>query len=832
MGQGKWNRREIAISESQRRFFLEWALRPSEISYNVSYVNKLTGKIDKSYLKRSCEVFIQQAEIVHSQFSEDGEKCYHGNFQIDDFYHELTFDSLASVEEQVKSVIYVPFDLMKGPLLRFNVATRKVSDVDEFYFFFVAHHVICDAAWVSQFYRMLERIYNSLCNGKKASYDFVPAFSNAVTEERDVLTKSYKVHARRFWLDFISDMPLKVNLPYRQNIDGKQANNVLADQTGEFIYFELNSSQTEQLRSICRRRRNHTLFIVLSALYGLVLSKFLNHKKFCISYTVNTRPKGFGDVLGCFVNNIPMKFDIDSITTLEDLIEYLAAQRKEVIPFQGYSLTDIIGDQRRINQVDINSVFNVGFSQSYLNVAALELMDLKADRLDIAWSKNSIYELGLLYDDTPPENIYFKLEYRKNLFLPDVIQEFINVYKHAVNEYIDNLDIDIKKNIGLSSERYNRIVYEWNNTEKVFPLNVTIQEIFSRRAAQVPHQIAVTYNEIDLTYRELEEKSNQLARYIRREFNKRAQTEIVPDTIIPVCLERSVEMVVGIIAVLKAGASYVPIDPNFPRERIEYILSDTHGVLVVTQRHLCDGVKLPEDKVICMDLTENLYIDEDLSPLPLYNISSDLAYVLYTSGTTGRPKGVMVEHVSFIQLCYADSHNIPCKNGVLWTNYTFDVSVYEIFNTLFHGGRLLVVSDEVRYSSEKLFCFLSRYQVDYCYIPPFFIRDLVNFLSINSLPHLFRIVTGVENVYASDANKIVSKNIYVLNGYGPTETTMCSIAYLLDKQVFEFPNQLPIGRPLSNEKAYILDQHGVPVPVGVTGELYIGGAGVARGYLN
>ncbi|WP_299314965.1 condensation domain-containing protein, partial [uncultured Aquimarina sp.] len=520
MGYSLVKRRKLPISEYQKRFFLEWALAPKEIIYNNSFVKRIVGNLNKEILKEACDTFVKRTEIVQAQYSKNGQSCYFGNFSIDDFYKELTFNKNDTIESQIKELLYKPFDLTKGPLLRLYLI-KNHNNEEEFYFFFVAHHIICDATWVFQFFNQIQNFYKILFNKGEISLDVNNTFTQAVEVEQSVLNSNYKEKAEKFWLDFINDISLKADLPYRSDTDIIHQDNILADKTGGFIYFDLSSSQTRSLREYAQQRGT-TVFITLSALYALIISKYLNQEKFFFSYAVNARAREFIEVPGCFVNNIPMKLEFDLVNTLDDLIKMIGEQRKTVKPYQIYSFTDIIHDQRKYMHRETNDVFNIGFSQSYLNNIPFELQDVTVSSVDISWSKNSIHEIGLLYDEYLSDAIKFKIEYRKLLFEENLIKQIVLSFKNVIHDLtVSGKEILLKNYSVLTPESYNRLVYEWNDTYRAYPTDRTLYDLFELQVERTPDSIALVYEDRSLTYSELNDLSNALAYYIRDEYSAR-----------------------------------------------------------------------------------------------------------------------------------------------------------------------------------------------------------------------------------------------------------------------------------------------------------------------
>lgn len=811
----------LPISYHQKRFFLEWAVDPISTKYNLSLVYKIDGNLDRDSLKQACEKFINDNEIFHAKYSENGEKCFYGNYGISDFYIELNLEkdkSKEDIDKLLRKLLDKKFDLTKDVLHNFYLI--KIDKNTHYFILTSAHHIIQDATCQIQIAHQISQNYNSIVSSQEISYK-LESFTEAVAAEKLILSDDFNKEAKYFWEKFIGNTPLNVNLPYKSNISKKDDN--LAD----YLFFNFDEIKTKNFKALARSYKV-TPFILISAIYALIISKLSAQKDFLISYPVDTRRKGFKNVTGCFVNNIPLKINLENISSINELLEDLKNQRKLTKKFQDYSLSNIISDQRKLQKEIADNSLNVSLGQANLNSLEFTLDNLNVAPVNISWSDESISDLALLYDEYSPENLKFKLICKKNLFF----EGFISVVKSSFNKLVDTLLEDKYLNLSefslLDNSEYQNIINNFNNTKHNYPINKTLQELFEEQVTNNPEKVALVFEDQKLTYRELNEKSNQLARYIRQKYKQITKKELKPDTLIPLCLERNLEIVIAILGVIKAGAAYVPVDSNAPKERLKHIISDTQAKLLITQKSLINNIKQVTD-IFLIDCFTELNIDS--SNLSNINNSKNLAYVIYTSGTTGTPKGVMIEHNSIIQTLFDKTLFSHLEKAVLWTSYFFDVSVFEIFSSICFSKKLHILNDETRLNPISYFRYLDSKKIQFAYIPPFYIKELSIFLANNEIKSLKTIFTGVEKIYSKDTNKILGNKIQIINAYGPSETTVCSTAILLDTQ-YNKREILPIGKPLNNEKVYILDSSLQPVPMGVTGELYIGGAGLSRGYLN
>lgn len=403
--------------------------------------------------------------------------------------------------------------------------------------------------------------------------------------------------------------------------------------------------------------------------------------------------------------------------------------------------------------------------------------------------------------------------------------------------------------VNFSEDEYNKIVYDWNKTDNDYPRDKTVYELFERRVLKNPNAVAIVFEDQEVTYKELNERSNQLARYIRKQYKRATNQELKPDTLIPLCLERGIDMVIGILGVMKSGGAYVPMDPDYPGERFKHILRDTSANLVITESQLEPKLKeliveLDRDiKPISINLEIDsqrnilryIYDNEDKTNLNFQNKSTDLAYVIYTSGTTGLPKGVMTEHSSINSLVFNKKICISQSDTFAFLSSTvFDASIFEIFCSLLLGSKLIIPKD-IRHlisSSKELGYFLRQNKISILWLTKT-LFDSIYIQNKDLFDELRYLIIGGEVLDVNLINNLVTqrnKPEKIINGYGPTESTTFTTFYEITKEIEK--ENCPIGQPINNRKVYVLDEYRYPVPLGVAGELYIGGAGLARGYLN
>jgi len=448
---------------------------------------------------------------------------------------------------------------------------------------------------------------------------------------------------------------------------------------------------------------------------------------------------------------------------------------------------------------------------------------LKPTQAEVAYNVEK-FDLSINIDDSHQE-LMGQISYATALFHKDTIERFIRHYTYLLEQLTEAPEQPYSQHSLLSTEEYEQIVHAWNDTANDYPKDKTIYQLFQQQAAKTPDNIALVYEGQQLSYKELNEKSNQLARHIREQYLQTTKQSLAPDTLIALYLDRSLEMVIGILAVLKAGGAYVPIDTTYPQERIDYLLADTRAELILSQRKVREGsyTQLPANKVMYIDLAEQFYKEENPSNLPQHSAAKDLAYLIYTSGTTGKPKGVMVEQGSVINLLndLQNKYSIDSEERfLLFANYVFDASVEQMYLALLSGGALYVIENKSIIDSNSFEDYITKYQITHLHSTPSFLSSI----NPSKLYILKRVVFGAEYLTKELFDQYKKIIPTIINEYGPTESTITSLvsinSHLLNRATIQ------------NTRAYVLDPVYNPVPIGAIGELYLCGAGLARGYLN
>ena len=784
----------VPLTAQQKEIWYAYKINPTNDTYNISIAYKINSDINLENIRKIYRATGNYFEAFKTKFIEHKGSVYQkifGNFDGELQYQEL-FDSADNELYKCLEVFRSkPFNLEKDWLFKIKVTKVIKENTNKYYLHFVWHHIISDGITTYFFSKLFENLYNSCVDdiAQTPVYNIADYLSY---EQKIVAIK--KNEALQYWKDYLED--------YVQNKLFKNTHN------DNLIKRKRIPIHYEELSQFVKSHRI-TPFIFFVAVICAFVFRFFGTKDVLLFYPKNIRPKQFSKIIGYFISMFPLRVKVNSSWDFIALINYVKEQYKKDRKYQEVPF-EVLKKSLKFN-------FSPNFSivEACIISPNISLNGVDVRSLDTFYGRDFSKFLFAYETISKTYEITYNNEFIQDSFIDYFIQTITKLIKHP-NQKLYCFQL-------ISSGDKRKILYQWNSSDKPYPKDKTVYQLFEEQVAKIPDNIAVIFEHNKLTYAQLNARANQLGHYLRQ------QVEIKPDILIGLFLDKNLEMIIGILGILKAGGAYVPLDPSYPESRIRYILKDTQTPVILTQSHYIQRLSCL-NTCLCIVMDSDCYLKERQDNLTPLSKPCDLAYVIYTSGTTGNPKGVMIEHQNIISLLFDINFVDLNSRRSLWTAYVFDVSVYEMFGSLLQNGVLFIFKDDLREDHHRYFDFLNKNKITIAYIPPFFIQYLRNYLQQGNKLYLKKILTGVDRVYSCDANCITSKGIKILNAYGPTETTICSSSFLLSKYYEQAV--LPIGKPLQNEKCYVLDHHNQAVPTGVIGELHIAGAGLARGYLN
>ncbi|KJD52785.1 hypothetical protein UZ38_35935, partial [Bacillus amyloliquefaciens] len=546
--------------------------------------------------------------------------------------------------------------------------------------------------------------------------------------------------------------------------------------------------------------------------YYVLLNKYTNQTDIVVGTAAAGRlHPDLQDVFGVFVNTLALRNEVDTSYSFKEFLQQTKERTIAAFDNSEYPFDDLIRKLNGVRESNRNPLFDTMFVLEDARMFTKQKGDVKLSPI-IFELDNAKFDMIFNVLDFE-QKIVLNIEYSTSLFKDETIQKIAEDYFRILEEVSENLDVALHQIDMISRQEKRTLLESFNHTKTAYPKGKAIHQLFEEQAKRIPDHTAVVFEDQKLTYRQLNEKANQVARLLR-------EKGVKPDTLVGIMMERSSDMIAAILGVLKAGGAYLPIDPEYPLERMRYMAFDSEVKVIISDVPLAEELTAESIELIHMD--DERIAGQDRSDIDNVNQSGDLAYVIYTSGSTGKPKGVMIEHQSLINLC---SWHQSCfevgqnDNSSIYASISFDAFVWELFPYITAGATVHVLNQETRLDVEKLNRYFHDHHITISFLPTP-VCEQFTALDNHSLRTL---LTGGDKL-----NVFKEKSYQIVNNYGPTENTVVATSFPIDKS----HQNIPIGKPIDNVKVYILNKDLQLCPLGASGELCIAGEGLARGYVN
>ncbi|MFN6565572.1 MAG: amino acid adenylation domain-containing protein [Nostoc sp. ChiSLP01] len=816
----------LPLSFAQQRLWFIDQLEGENCVYNVPFFWEISGVLNVSALEKAIATIIQRHEVLRTSFSivdESPIQVIHAHpqvkMQVQDWRQVPEEHQLNKARQFAIAELQQPFDLSNPPLLRIKLL--QLAEQSHL-LLLVIHHIVCDGWSMDIFRRELFALYTAFCNGESSPLPELPLqYADFAHWQRQWLQGEVLQTQLNYWQKQLADVPPLLELPTDKPRPSVQSFK------GRSEFLELDRDLTQKLKRLSQESGT-TLFMTMLAAFSLLLSRYSGQEDIVVGSAIaNRNRREIEPLIGFFVNTLALRTNLQENPSFLELLQRvkqvtLDAYDHQDLPFE--KLVDELGLERSLSH---HPLFQVAFGLQSGTPETLEIPGLTLSRFE--WENTTtLFDLSLIFRETP-QGLTGEWEYATDLFEAETIQRMAEHFEVLLKQIIDNPKQPINS-LSLLTEDERQKLQNWNQTQTDYPRDKTLVDLFEEQVRKNPNNQAVFFESKTLTYQELNQKANQLAYYLIHNY------QIQPDSLIGICVERSLEMIIGVLGILKAGGAYVPIDPNYPQERIKFMLEDSGISILLTQNILLEKLHLDNlDKpchVICLDNVSRKDAKAQRNIIP--KITPDnLAYVIYTSGSTGRPKGVMIEHKAIVNLAlgWAETFQVQPHTRVLqFGSFSFDLSIGEIATALSTGACLYLANQETLLPSQTLVDFLTQHKISHIFLPP----SALAILPKATLGNLQSIGVGGEACTAELVSQWgTGRRFY--NCYGPTEcTVIAAIATLANGNARCQANgkKPPIGKPSPNLCTYILDAHNQPLPLGIPGELCVAGIGLARGYLN
>jgi len=818
---------KYALSYGQRALWFQHQVAPESI-FNLLYAVRIRSKIDVPVLNQAFQALIDRHPALRTTFhTKNGEpfQKIHEGMAVSFKYEDASGWSEEELHNRIEQESRKQFDLENGPL--FLVYLFSISEQNHVLLQTI-HHIVADLWSQAIIANEIGILYASILNQKET--DLAPIdiqYSDYVRWHSEMLESSMGEKLWQYWKEKLAGELPVLNFPTDRPRPSIQTFN------GVSKSIELKPELTQKLKTISEQN-GATIYMTLLAAFNVMLHRYTGQDDLVVGTPTTGRSRNeLAPLVGYFVNPLPIRSDLSGNPKFTDILSQVRKTVVGAIDHQGYPLGLLVEKLQPRRDTSRTPLFQVMFvfqRAHLLNEKGLSSFAIGTEgaQMELGGLPLETYELEewlspfdfTLMMAESKQSLAASLTYNTDLFDEDTVDRMLGHFQILLESISENPEERIGNLALLPQVELVNLLEKFNDTDHEYPSDRCIQQLFEQNVERNPDAVAVVFEDKQLTYRELNQQANQLAHFLQK-------IGVGPDVIVGICVERSIDMIVAMWGVLKAGGAYLPLDPVYPEERLKLMVEDSSARFIITQKHL--NLDITHDRITPVFLDtdcEEIANESQANPISAA-IPENLAYVIYTSGSTGKPKGTLLQHRGLCNFATAHVRVLGVDSSSRWlqfASFSFDASVSEIFTAFIAGGSLYLATRETILATPKLIELLEKHQINTAILPP----SMLAILPAEKLPGLQTVISAGESLPLDVVAKW-AENRKFYNGYGPTETTVGPTIY----QVEKLPDgaiSIPIGRPLDNIKAYILDKNFQPVPIGASGELYLGGVCLARGY--
>jgi amino acid adenylation domain-containing protein/FkbH-like protein len=811
------------LSFAQQRLWFLDQLEPNTPLYNIASVARIKGRIDIQALQQSLRRIVARHETLRARFTcpdEDPLQVVDVDprfrFEFVDLSGESDSESEARAQSLIKAELNWRFNLSVDHPLRVTLVRVRT---EEYRLVVIVHHIVADEWSLRVFFHELATFYRACVSGIPASLPELPIqYSDYARWQRQRLQGDVLQDQLGYWKAQLQGYPVVTELPTdHPRGPGPTFRGRTASRT-------LDCLLAERLAELAKQR-DSTLFMMLLAAFNVLVHRYTQQEDLiiCSPFAGRSQVETEG-LIGFFANTVPLRCRLTGKSTFEQVLaavreSTLGAMANQEVPLE--RLVAELQPERTLNHLAFTKLmfsFQTGIEPTELPGTRLEFLEVEPELAK--------FELTMVLRQSG-HGLVISIDYNRDLFEAETISRLLGHLETMLEAIATNPTQLVCKLPLLTAPERHQLLVEWNQTTRSYPRERCIHELFEAQVERAPHATAISWGQQKMSYGELNSRANQLARFLKK-------FRISPDTPVGLCADRSLETVVGMLAILKAGGAYVPLDAAYPRERLAFMLEDVGAGVVLTQQRLLEGVPQNGAKVICLDADWELVAREQRENVVSGVKPHNLAYVMYTSGSTGQPKGVSIPHRAVTRLVVSNEFIWldPSERIAQVSNISFDAATFEIWGALLNGGRVVGITRDVALSPKDFAAELRGQGITSMFLTAALFNQLAS-EAPGAFGSLRTVIAGGEALDPKWVRAVLKNQPpqRLLNGYGPTENTTFTCCHSICDLGAEALN-VPIGRPISNKTVFILDPHFNPVPIGIPGELYTGGDGLACGYWN
>jgi amino acid adenylation domain-containing protein len=815
----------LPLSFAQQRLWFMDQLVPHSPLYNIPALLRIEGTLDVAVLRRCLDEIVRRHEALRTTFADHGHEpvqVISAPYPVKLEVHDLRALPQAERESQAQHLMHAraqqPFDLTQPSLLRATLVQHK----DQAYqLLLTIHHIAADGWSLSVIVDELQALYCAFAEGRPSPLPELPLqyADFAGWQQRYVRSEAMTPHLDYWKAQFdgrlpVLDLPTDRPRPATQTYRGAKQS------------LPLPPALVETLEAFSRQE-NATLFMTMLAAFQTLLHRYSGQSDIVVGTAIANRNRAeIENLVGFFVNTLPLRCDLSGNPTFRELIGQVRQTTLGAFAHQDLPLETLIQELALQRDPSHNPLFQVMFVVQNMPVHAVQLPQASVSftsELDTGTSKFDL----IVFIEFPRERPTAIIEYNTDLFDTATINRMLGHYQTLLEGIVADPDQRLAQLPLLTQAERHQLLHDWNDTRSAYPRHACVHELFEAQAARTPDAVAVVFETERLTYRELDQRANQLAHYLQK-------LGVGPETLVGLCVERSLDLVVGLLGVLKAGGAYVPLEPDYPEERLRFMLADTGVNILLTQQKLLPRFSGQDVSAICLDSQWETIVQHSPENLPHTTTPDNLAYVMYTSGSTGRPKGSSIPHRGIVRLVQETNYaRLGAEEVFLQiAPISFDAATLEVWAPLLNGGRLVIMPPH-QPSLAELGQAIRQHQITTLWLTAGLFHLMVE-EQLDDLLSPHQVMSGGDVLSVAHVQTVLQhapQGLTFTNAYGPTENTTFTTCHPMTTPR-TFAKSVPIGRPIANTQIYILDAHIQPVPIGIPGEMYIGGAGLARDYLN